>query len=73
MKSVWQKVSHVNKNLLASAFKKNFYHHLFFAQLTCFSPHRTVKEFVACIKAAVHAFVISIAGVLFNADWLANF
>ena len=44
----------------------NFY--FFFPQLTCFSLHRTTKEFLAFIKATVHAFVISITCALFNVD-----
>ena len=48
----------VNQKLLASLFKKkkNSPSSVFF-QLTCFSLHRTSKEFLAFIKATVHVFV----------------
>ena len=62
MKSIWWKVGHeqlyhVNKNILARALKKIHFHYLLFFSL---SVHETNKEFLAFIKATIHAFVISI-------------
>ena len=41
--------------------------------MTHSSLHQTAKEFLAFIKATVHAFVISNTCASLSVDWLANF
>ena len=55
---------HVNKKYLAIALKK--YTFTIFCLFFFFSLHQTAKEFLAFIKATIHAFVISIACALFS-------
>ena len=75
MKSIWSKFGHeqlfhVNKKYLAIALKNTpSQSSVFFF----FSLHQTTKEFLAFIKATIHAFVISIAWALFSIVWLAIF
>ena len=49
-----EKFFDVNQNLLARALKIHFHNLLFFLRF----PHRTTKEFLVFIKAAVRTFVI---------------
>ena len=61
----------INQNLLAEALKNNFSPFcVFFFQLTRSSLHQKTEEFLAFIKATVHALAISITCVLFNVNWL---
>ena len=67
MMTVWQKVGHeqlfhINKKILARTFKKYIFTMSFFLSL-----HQTTKEFLAFIKATIHAFVISIT-CIFSVD-----
>ena len=61
MKSIWYKVSHeqlfhVNKKLTAKALKNTFS----LSSVFFLSIHQRTKEFLAFIKATIHAFVISV-------------
>ena len=61
---IYEQVLDFNRNLLLELYKIHFQHLLFFS----FFVHRTTKEFLAFIKATVHAFVTSIAFALFSVD-----
>ena len=57
MKSIWSTTNNnVNKKILATALKNTFSPSTVFF----FSLYQTTKEFLAFIKATIHAFVISI-------------
>ena len=62
-----EKFFDVNQNLLARALKIHFHNLLFFLRF----PHRTTKEFLVFIKAAVRTFVI-LSHVLYSVliHWL---
>ena len=66
MKSIWQKVGHEQhfKKKISKSFKKNTFS---LSPVFFFSLHQTTKKFLAFIKAAIHAFVISITGA-FSVD-----
>ena len=59
----------LTKEFLARPLKNTFSpYYVFF-----FSQHQANKEFLAFIKATIHAFVILITCALFSVDWLADF
>ena len=59
-----EQLFHVNKKYLAIALKNTVSQ----SSVFFFCLHETTKEFLAFIKATIHAFVISIACALFSVD-----